>query len=475
MKEFMDKNFMLQTVTAIELYNRYAKEAPIVDFHCHIDPKDIYEDKRFDSITALWLGEGGSFCGDHYKWRLMRSCGVEEEYITGTAPDAERFKKWAECLESAIGNPLYHWSHMELKKYFGFNGQLTRENAWEVYGLCNAQLASPEMSARGLIQKSKVSLICTTDDPADSLFWHKKLMEDKSFAVKVLPTFRPNKAKDIEKDGFISYIENLSQTAHMDIGRYKDLKTVLSRRMDYFASLGCKVSDHGMEEMEYAGASESEIEGIFSRALSGKAPSPEEAAKYHTALLLFLGCEYSRRGWVMQLHYGAKRNNNTAAYKKMGADTGYDCIYGTASSARLADILDALEREGALPKTIVYNLNPEENAAVNSIIGCFQDSSARGKIQHGPAWWFCDNARGIENQLCSLAEQGSIGGFVGMITDSRSFLSYTRHDYFRRILCNLLGNWTEQGMYPRDYNALGRIVSGVSYENALQYFGFELG
>ena len=473
MKDFMGEDFLLQSETAKELYERFAKDAPIIDYHCHIDPKEIFEDRRSENITQLWLGEGGSLRGDHYKWRLMRSCGVEEKYITGNAPDEERFQKWAECLEGAVGNPLYHWSHMELKKYFGFEGVLCRENAKEVFALCAEKLKAPEMSPRGLILQSGVKLICTTDDPADSLQWHKKLREDESFFAAVLPAFRPDRAKNIENPGWVDYMAQLSEASGMEIGSFDALKSALIKRMDAFAALGCKVSDHGMESMEYAPAHESEISLIFKKALRREFVSAEDAAKFHTALLLFLGGEYARRGWVMQLHYGAKRNNNSAAFEKMGADTGYDCIFSTPSSAKLADFLNALEKDGSLPKTIVYNLDPCENAAVDSIIGCFQNSSAVGKLQHGSAWWFCDNLRGIRSQLCSLAEQGSLAGFVGMLTDSRSLLSYTRHDYFRRILCDLIGGWVEQGLYPADFAALGHIIGDICYYNALSYFGFE--
>ena len=474
MNSFMDENLFLSTDTARELYGRYAKDAPIIDYHCHIDPAEICEDRRYESITELWLGRGGSFKGDHYKWRLMRAGGVPEEFITGSAPDRERFIKWAQCLEVSPGNPLYIWSHMELKKYFGFEGTLTAKNAGEVYDICAEKLKQPGMSARRLILQSNVRLICTTDDPADTLEHHQKLKADESFPVKVLPAFRPDRAKSIEKPDFPQYIAALGKAAGMDIKCFDDLKEALSARMDFFAALGCRVSDHGFERMECEPCTDGEADCIFRRALAGESLSESDKAKYSTALMLFLGAEYARRGWVMQLHYGAKRNNSAVKFRSMGADVGCDCINSTPSASKLADLLNALEERGALPKAIVYNLDPAENTAVDSVIGCFQNGDTGALLQHGAAWWFNDNERGIKAQLTSLAEQGSLGSFVGMLTDSRSLLSYTRHDYFRRILCDLLGGWAERGEYPRDLDALGKIVTGVCFDNANSYFKFGL-
>ncbi len=473
MKNFMDKNFLLYTEASRKLYE-YAADMPIIDYHCHIDPKEIFEDKHYDNIAQLWLGVGGSNFGDHYKWRFMRSCGVEERFITGTEPDEERFVKWAECLGLAIGNPLYHWSHMELKKYFGFDGYLNRINAREVYKLCNEKLKDGSLSVRSIITKSNVRLICTTDDPADSLIWHEKLRADKSFSVQVLPAMRPDKAKDIEKPDFPAYLEKLGEAAGIKISTFADLKEAMRRRMDFFASLGCRVSDHALQYVMCSPSSDAEIEEIFARRLEGNIPDEQDADKFHTAFMLFAGREYSRRRWVMQLHYGAKRDNNTRMYEKMGPDTGFDCVSNFAPSALLADFLNELEKNGSLPKTIIYSLNTNDNAAIGSIIGCFQSSDAVAKIQQGSAWWFNDHIAGMTEQMRSLANLGNLSGFVGMLTDSRSFLSYTRHDYFRRILCGFLGDMVERGEYPVDWDTLKKIVCGISYNNAVRYFGFDL-
>lgn len=473
MKKFMDQDFLLDSAAAKTLYES-VRDLPIIDYHCHIDPREICEDKTYDNIAQLWLGVGGSNFGDHYKWRFMRSCGVEERYITGTEPDEERFVKWAECLSRAIGNPLYHWSHMELRKYFGFEGYLNGENAREVYRLCNEKLRQEHLSVRGIIERSGVRLICTTDDPADSLEWHAQLRADESFSVQVLPAMRPDKAKGIEKPDYPAYLEKLGAAAGVQITSFAALKEAMRRRMDFFASLGCCVSDHALEYVMYSPASDAQIERIFADRLDGKIPDRADCDRFYTAFMLFAGAEYSRRGWVMQLHYGAKRDNNTGMFERLGPDTGYDCVSNYAPSALLADFLNALERDGHLPKTILYSLNTNDNAAIDSVIGCFQNSDAVAKIQHGSAWWFNDHIQGITEQMVSLANLGNLSGFVGMLTDSRSFLSYTRHDYFRRILCSLLGSWVERGEYPDDWATLRQIVRDISYNNAVRYFGFAL-
>jgi len=474
MKQFMDEDFLLSTETAKKLYHEFAENMPIIDYHCHIDPQEIYEDKRYPNIAQLWLGVGGSNFGDHYKWRFMRSCGVDEACISGTAPDAERFQKWAECLGKAIGNPLYHWSHLELKKYFGFQGTLSAKNAAEVYELCNKKLQDPSMSVRGIIRQSNVRLICTTDDPADSLIWHQKLAADGSFSTKVLPAMRPDKAKAIEAPDYPAYLCRLGEAAGVAIRSFADLKAALARRMDFFAGLGCRVSDHALEYVMYAPAGDDEIEAIFARRLQGTLPTEDERQKFYTAFLLFAGREYCRRGWVMQLHYGCKRNNNSLRFAQMGPDTGFDCIGTAAPAGELVDFLNALNATDELPKTILYSLNPNDNAAIGTVLGCFQDSTAVSKLQQGSAWWFNDHFQGMLDQLTSLANLGTLAGFVGMLTDSRSFLSYTRHEYFRRILCRLLGQWVEEGFYPADWETLGEIVKGVCYNNAVSYFGFPL-
>lgn len=468
MKQFMDETFLLQTETARRLYQDYAAATPVLDYHCHINPQEIYEDRQFENITQVWLG------GDHYKWRFMRSCGIPERFITGDASDHEKFLKWAEVLGKAIGNPLFHWSHLELQKYFGYHGALNAKTAEEVWELCNRKLAEPSMSVRNLIKQSNVTLICTTDDPIDSLEWHKKIAEDNSFDVQVLPAWRPDKAMNLEKASYTEYLTQLSEVSGIQIKSFADLCDALKNRMDFFASMGCSVSDHGLEYMMYEPATEEEAEAIFAKRLNGRLISREEELKFKTSFMLFVGAEYAKRNWVLQLHYGCKRDNNTAMFEKLGPDTGFDCINSNTPSSDLANYLNALNQKGGLPKTIIYSLNPNDNEAIGTIIGCFQDSSAVAKIQQGSAWWFNDNKTGMESQMISLANLGNLSGFVGMLTDSRSFLSYTRHDYFRRILCNLVGGWVENGEFPADYDILGEIITDICYQNAVRYFGFDL-
>ena len=468
MKAFMDENFLLSTPTAQKLFHDYAEKTPVLDYHCHINPKEIAQDRKFDNITQVWLG------GDHYKWRFMRSCGVDEHFITGDASDKEKFFKWAEVLGKAIGNPLYHWSHLELQRYFGYHGTLNKNTAEEVWNLCNAKLAEPSMSVRNLIRQSNVTLICTTDDPVDSLEWHAAIAADDTFDVQVLPAWRPDKAMNIEKPEYLDYLKTLSSVSGVSIAAFSDLKKALQTRMDFFASRKCCVSDHALEYVMYAPATDAEIEAIFAKRLSGAPVSREEELQFKTAFMLFVGREYNRRGWVMQLHYGCKRDNNRLMYDKLGPDTGYDCINNYAPSAQMADFLNALIETNELPKTILYSLNPNDNEAIGTILGCFQDSTAVAKIQQGSAWWFNDHKIGMKNQMLSLANLGNLSGFVGMLTDSRSFLSYTRHEYFRRILCDLIGDLVENGEFPYDEATLSEIVRDISYYNAVRYFGFNL-
>lgn len=468
MKQFMDKNFLLSTETAQTLYHEFAAKMPVLDYHCHINPQEIAEDRKFENITQVWLG------GDHYKWRQMRSNGIDEKYITGDASDREKFQKWAETLPKAIGNPLYHWSHLELQRYFGYTGTLNGDTAEEVWNLCNAKLQEDSMSVRNLIKQSNVTLICTTDDPIDSLEWHKKIAEDDSFDVQVLPAWRPDKAMNIEKPEYLDYLAKLSKVSGIEIKTFADLKAALSNRMDFFASMGCSVSDHALNYVMYAPASEEEIEAIFAKRLSGASITAEEELTFKTAFMQFVGKEYHKRNWVMQLHYGCKRDNNVFRYNQLGPDTGFDCINNYAPSASMADFLNALNATDELPKTIIYSLNPNDNASIGTILGCFQDPTAVGKIQQGSAWWFNDHKTGMTEQMISLANLGLLGNFIGMLTDSRSFLSYTRHEYFRRIMCELIGGWVENGEYPNDPKQLEEIVKGISYNNAVQYFGFKL-
>ena len=465
----MNEEFLLSTPSASQLYHDYAENMPILDYHCHINPKEIWEDRRFDNITQVWLG------GDHYKWRLMRSAGVDEKYITGDAPDREKFQKWAETLEMGIGNPLYHWSHLELKRFFGYDGILNGRTAEEVWNICNQKLQKEtDMTVRGLILQSNVKLICTTDDPVDTLEYHELIAKDDSFPVQVLPAWRPDKAMNLEAPIYADYIKTLSEVSGVCVDSFDALKKALAVRMDYFAERGCSVSDHALEYVMYAPASDDEIEAIFKKALGGGSITRAEEMQFKTAFMQFVAGEYTKRGWVMQLHYGCKRNNNTFMFEKLGPDTGYDCINNYAPSSEMADFLNSLISTDRLPKTILYSLNPNDNSSIGTILGCFQDSSAAAKIQQGSAWWFNDHKVGMTEQMTSLANLGYLAGFVGMLTDSRSFLSYTRHEYFRRVMCNLIGGWVENGEYPDDQVALEKIIKGICYNNAVKYFGFKL-
>ncbi|MBE5802502.1 MAG: glucuronate isomerase [Clostridiales bacterium] len=466
MKAFMDKDFLLNTPTAVRLYHEAAENCPIIDYHCHISPKEIYEDLKYDNITQVWLG------GDHYKWRLMRCAGVEEKYITGDASAHDKFIKWAEVVGKAIGNPLYHWSHLELRRYFGYEGILNKDTAEEVWNLCNEKLRSEGFSVRGLIARSNVETICTTDDPIDSLEWHEKLAADDTIKTAVLPAWRPDKAMNLEKPDYLDYLGKLSQCSGVEILSFENLKEALSIRMDYFAARQCILSDHGMSYVMYAPASDEEVEAIFAKRLAGDTLSDEEQTIFKTAFMLFVGRKYRELGWIMQLHYGVQRDNNPVMFDRVGPDTGFDCIDNHTPIAQATAFLGALEATGDLPKTIVYSLNPSDNQAIDTMNGCFQNAESVSKIQHGSAWWFNDHFTGMTDQLTSLASLGYLAGFVGMLTDSRSFLSYPRHEYFRRILCRLLGQWVEDGMFPDDENTLNEIVRGVSYENAKRYFQF---
>ena len=467
MKQFMDKDFLLSTEMSQTLYHQFAENMPILDYHCHINPQEIYEDRKFENITQVWLG------GDHYKWRQMRSNGVDEKYITGDGSDREKFQAWAETMPKLIGNPLYHWSHLELRRYFGYEGYLNGDTAEEVWNLCNAKLQEDSMTVRNIIKQSGVTLICTTDDPVDSLVWHKKIAEDPTFDVQVLPAWRPDKAMNVEKPTYGEYIAQLSKVSGIEIKDFTSLKEALKNRMAFFASMGCCVSDHALEYVMYAPASDAEVDAILQKGLRGETISKEEELKYKTAYMLFVAREYVKLGWVMQIHYGCKRDNNAYMFEQLGPDTGYDCINNYAPSAQMADFLNALSATNDIPKTILYSLNPNDNASIGSIIGCFQ-GDIPGKIQQGSAWWFNDHKIGMTEQITSLANLGCLGNFVGMLTDSRSFLSYTRHEYFRRILCDIFGTWVENGEYPADMKALEELVKGICYNNAVKYFGFKL-
>ncbi|MBP3436565.1 MAG: glucuronate isomerase [Clostridia bacterium] len=464
MARFLKEDFLLTTETAKKLYFGYAQKLPIIDYHCHVNPKEIYEDKRFDNITELWLS------GDHYKWRLMRSNGVDEYYITGEADPYEKFVKFAELMPKAIGNPMYHWCHLELKNYFGYDGVLCGETAKEVWELSRARLQDERLGVRGIIKQSNVAFIGTTDDPVDSLEYHKLLAADESFGTVVAPSFRPDKALNIDKPLWREYIEKLSAVSGVKIENLDSLKRALGARIEYFSRCGCRASDHGLDRMVYARASEKELDALLGRALAGERITEKEAEPLKTELLLYCASEYARLGWVMQLHYNCLRNPNSKMLERLGADTGFDCIGPDNGSRKLSSLLDALYTEGHLPKTVIYSLDASDNAFIDTLLGAFQGTEIAGKLQHGSAWWFNDNKEGMREQLTSLASLSLLGNFIGMLTDSRSFLSYTRHEYFRRILCALIGEWVENGEYPEDYGALGEIVCGICYENAKKYF-----
>ena len=463
---FLDENFLLNTQTAKQLYHGTAAACPIIDYHCHIDPREIWEDRRYDNITQVWLE------GDHYKWRLMRAAGIAERYITGDASDYEKFLEWATVLGKAIGNPLYHWSHLELRRYFGYEGILSKDTAQEVWNLCNEKLREEGFSVRGLILRSNVETICTTDDPADSLEWHEKLAADDTFRTAVLPAWRPDRAMHPEADDWTEYLKKLENASGVRIDSFETLKEALKKRMLFFHAHGCRLSDHGLSRLEYVPVNENEAELIFRKRLAGEKLSPTETNQFRSVLLLFLAGEYRRMGWVMQLHYGCLRNNNGPMFRRIGPNTGFDSVDNSVSSADTAAFLDTLAEADSLPKTILFSLDANDNAAIDTVAACFQNEEAVGYIQHGCAWWFNDHFDGIVSQLRSLAALGYLPGFVGMLTDSRSFLSYPRHEYFRRILCRLIGEWVEEGMYPGDMKTLSEIVRAVSYENARTYFGF---
>ena len=476
MKPFMDKDFLLETETAKHLFHDYSDPMPLVDYHCHISPREIYEDRRFDNIAQVWLGgknPDGSYFGDHYKWRVMRSNGTPEEYITGDKPDFERFLKFTEALEMAIGNPMYHWSNAELHKYFGVTEALTVDNAREIWDKCNDMLRNdPDMTVRGLIRQSNVAFIGTTDDPVDSLEWHEKIAADPTIDVKVCPSFRPDKAININKEGFADYIGQLAASVGKEkLATAQEVIDALIERLEFFARLGCRASDHGLDYIPFRPASAEDVEAVYKKVMAGGTVTVEEAETYQTAILMALARAYHRLDIAMQIHYSCYRNANERIFRKMGPDTGVDMIAQNTCGEDIARMLSALDLDGECPKTIIYSLNPADNEQIGTMIGCFQSDEVPGKIQHGSAWWFNDTRSGMEEQMKSLANLGLLGNFVGMLTDSRSFLSYARHDYFRRIMCNLIGNWVENGEYPNNESSLKKIVEGISYKNAARYFG----
>ncbi len=475
MKAFMDKDFLLETETAKHLFHDYAENLPLVDYHCHLNPREIYEDRRFEDLAQVWLGgvqPDGSYAGDHYKWRLMRSAGVEEEYVTGNKPGFERFMKFTEALELAIGNPMYHWCHLELQQFFGIYEPLTTESAQRIWDRCNDLLRNdPDMTARGLIRKANVTFIGTTDDPVDALEWHEKIAADPTITTIVGPSYRPDKAVNIHKAGWKEYMDKLAASVgKKNLLNMEAVLDALVERLEFFHRHGCRASDHGLDYVPYQEYTVAQADVVYQKALRGEELTTEEVEGFQTVILVRLGKAYHRLGIVMQLHYSCLRNNNNRIFKIEGPDTGVDCIAQNTCGGNIASLLSCLDEAGACPKTILYSLNPADNAQLGTIIGCFQDSTIPGKIQHGSAWWFNDNKTGMQEQMISLGNLGLLGAFVGMLTDSRSFLSYARHDYFRRILCNLVGNWVENGEYPNNDAALKRIIEGISCHNAIRYF-----
>lgn len=466
MKEFMDENFLLSNNTAEHLYHNYAKDMPIIDYHCHLIPQEIYENKRYKNITEVWL------YGDHYKWRAMRSNGIDEKYITGNASDYEKFMAWAKTVPMLIGNPLYNWTHLELQRFFGIYDILNEKTAPEIWEKVNEMLNSEGFGARDFIKKSNVEVVCTTDDPIDTLEYHRQLIEDNDFDVKVVPGFRPDKALEINRDGFKEYVSKLEGVSEVKIDSYEDFLRALESRIDFFHSVGGRVSDHAIDTMMYMEATEEEVKEIFKEAIQGNKVSLDDEKKFKTLTLKFLGSQYASRGWVMQFHINALRNNNTRMFNQLGPDTGFDSMNDEEIAKPLVKTLDMLEKENALPKTILYSLHPKDNPTIASIIGSFQGGGIPGKIQFGTAWWFNDTKSGMLNQMQALADMGVFSRFIGMLTDSRSFLSYPRHEYFRRLVCTFIGEMVENGEVPNDKELLGKIVQGICYENARNYFDF---
>lgn len=453
---FINDDFILKGESAKKLYHEYAKELPIIDYHCHLVPRQIAEDYKFKNAYDLFLG------GDHYKWRQMRSAGVDEEYITGNADDFEKFKKFASVMPMLIGNPLYHWTHLELKRYFDIDETLDENTAEMIWNKCNELLARDDFSAKNLILKSNVEIICTTDDPADDLKYHKQL-KDEGFACRVLPTFRPDKCVEINKPGFIEYINQIG------VKSYSELLEWLDSRIMYFNDMGCRLSDHALELVPFGMG---DAEAVFNAKMSGKDISSEDEQVYKTAILSLCAAKYAKLDWTMQLHIGALRNNNTRMFKKLGPDTGFDSINDLCIAEKLSRFLDNLDSADTLPKTILYTLNPKDNYVLGTMLGNFQRAPYTCKIQFGSGWWFNDNKDGMEQQMSALANLGMLGGFVGMLTDSRSFVSYPRHEYFRRILCNLIGGLVDDGEYPKDWKHLEIIIKDICYYNAKNYFNF---
>ena len=466
MKAFMDKDFLLETETAKTLFHKYAEDEPLFDYHCHLIPEQIATNARFDNISDIWLG------GDHYKWRQMRTCGFPEELITGKDADKwEKFYAWAETMENLIGNPLYHWTHLELQRYFGIYDVLNRKNARKIYDEANEKLKNdPDLTVWGIMKKFRVYAVGTTDDPADTLEWHMKIKKDGLCPAKVIPSYRPDKALNIDKPEFRDYIAKLAKSADMEIKSVDDVIKALEKRLDFFVEMGCRASDHALMTCPHTFRDAKTVNGFFEKKISGKEVTAEEADAYRTYVLTALAKLYKAKNVAMQLHFASIRDNNKKLYQLLGPDTGFDASYDETLAAGVSAFLGNLSETGDVPKTILYTLNPKDYYPLGTLMGCYQGDGIKGKIQLGSGWWFCDHRDGMEEQMKTLANLGSLPSFIGMLTDSRSFLSHSRHEYFRRILCNIIGNWVENGEVPYDEEALGEIVKNISFGNAQRYF-----
>ncbi len=467
----MDKDFLLETETARKLYHEHAENMPIIDYHCHLPPREIYEDKQFRNLAEAWLGAGDRY-GDHYKWRALRARGYEEDFISGPGDDHKKYMQFVESMPYFVGNPLYLWSHLEMQRYFGIKDVICPENAEKIWNEANEKLKT--LTAREMMYKFNVKTVCTTDDPVDSLEWHKKMAEDKTLKVRVRPAFRPDKAINVELSWFASWVAQLAGVWGKPIGTLEDLCAALADRIEFFNEMGSRVSDHALDVVHYAPASYEEANAVFLKGMKGEPVTEEEQDKYKGYILLFLGKQYAKYGWVQQYHIGALRNNSKSMLEKIGPDTGFDAIEDQVYMEKLSALLGALDMAGALPKTILYCLNPRDNYALTVLAGCFQKEGIKGRVQVGTAWWFLDQLDGMKQNLETLMQVGLVAQSVGMLTDSRSFLSYPRHELYRRLLCNMLGNLVEKGQYPASQlDVLGKIVEDVCYNNAEKYFGFE--
>lgn len=466
MKAFMDENFLLESPTAETLYHEFAKNQPIIDYHCHLPPDEIAGNRQFENLSAIWLH------GDHYKWRAMRTLGVDEKFITGRADDRDKFRAWAQCVPQTMRNPLYHWTHLELKRYFGVTETLSEKNADTIYDKATEMLQQDHFRVHSLLDKMNVKVVCTTDDPTDDLKYHEKI-KGQNISLKVLPAFRPDKCLAIEKDGpFISYIENLGNAANSSIRNLDDLYHSLDSRMSYFHERGCRLSDHGLIHIHATDFTDDEADQVLQKKLAGDKLTEEQMEMYRSAVLHYLGKKYHEYGWVQQFHLGALRNNNMRMESTLGPDTGFDSIGDWRQASQLSQFLNNLDATNQLSKTILYNLNPNDNATLATMIGNFNDGSSRGKMQFGSGWWFLDQKHGMEDQMNTLSNMGILSCFVGMLTDSRSFMSFPRHEYFRRILCNLFGRDVENGELPNELDTIGKIIGDICYRNAEKYFDF---